>query len=85
MKKKQEIVSLRAKIDKLKEEKKKRIETLNRNIKSTTSASSKENYRKTKIKESDKYDREIENIKRKVDDIKKEIEYCKKMIASLKT
>ena len=53
--KRQDIISLRARIDKLKQDKKKRMDYFTRNIKSTSSVSSKENYRKNKVKESEKY------------------------------
>ncbi|GIZ15081.1 hypothetical protein [Capnocytophaga catalasegens] len=82
--KKQDIIVLRAKIDKLKEDKKKRMDYFARNIKSTTSASSKENYRKNKVKESEKYTRDIDNLKKKIESIKKEIDQYKKLMTNSK-
>lgn len=82
--KKQDIIALRAKIDKLKEDKKKRMDYFARNIKSTTSASSKENYRKNKVKESEKYTRDIDNLKKKIESIKKEIDRYKKSMTNSK-
>ena len=82
--KRQDIISLRARIDKLKQDKKKRMDYFTRNIKSTSSVSSKENYRKNKVKESEKYTRDIDNIKKKIESIKKEIEKYKKIVATSK-
>ncbi|AEK24516.1 hypothetical protein [Capnocytophaga canimorsus] len=82
--KKQDIISLRTRIDKLQEDKKKRMDYFARNIKSTTSASTRENYRKNKVRESEKYTRDIENVKKKIESIKKEIEKYKKMVATSK-
>ena len=82
--KRQDIISLRARIDKLKQDKKKQMDYFTRNIKSTSSASSKENYRKNKVKESEKYTRDIDNIKKKIESIKKEIEKYKKIVATSK-
>lgn len=82
--KRKDIVSLRAKLVKVKEDKKRRMEALSKYIKSSGSASSKEIYRKSKISESAKYDHEIESLKIKIETVKKQIEQTKKSLASLK-
>lgn len=82
--KREEIVSLRAKIVKIKDEKKRRLESLSHSIKVTTSASSKESYRKQKISESEKYAKEEDSVKKKIESIKHEIEGLKKSLANCK-
>jgi len=82
--KRKENVTLRTKIETLKEQKKRKTESLARSIKSTTSASQKEYYRKQKISESARYDREIDSLKRKVEDVKRQIENYKKQLAAAK-
>ncbi|MDO5608246.1 MAG: hypothetical protein Q4G08_11430 [Capnocytophaga sp.] len=78
------MVSLRANVDKLKEEKKKRIEVITRQIKNTTSKNSKETYRKNKISTSAKYDRDIESVKKKIEALKKDIDKIRKLLANVK-
>lgn len=82
--KREEIVSLRAKIAKVKTEKKRRITSLAQSIKNTSAPSSKENYRKQKISESEKFAREEESLKKKIDGVKKEIDSFKRSLASIK-
>ncbi|MDY0904532.1 hypothetical protein [Pedobacter sp. CFBP9032] len=82
--KRKDIVSLRAKLVKIKDDKKRRMEALSKYIKSTSSASSKESYRKLKISGSARYDREIESLKMKVETAKRQIEQTKKTLANLK-
>jgi hypothetical protein len=79
-----DIVSLRAKIVKIKDEKKRRIASLTHSIKNTTSKSSKETYRKQKIAELAKYDKEQESIKKKIEGLKKEIEAFRASLANSK-
>lgn len=78
------IVSLRAKIVKVKGDKKRRMEDLSKKIKISSSPSNKESYRKSKITESARYDREVDSIKKKIEGVKKEIESLKKNLARLK-
>lgn len=82
--KREEIVSLRAKILKIKDEKKRRITYLTQSIKNTSSASSKESYRKQKISESEKFAREVDSLKSKIESVKHEIEGYKSSLASIK-
>jgi len=82
--KRKDIVSLRARILKVKEDKKRRMEYLSKCIKNAGSPSSKESFRKTKISDTLKYDREIESLKNKIEVIKKLLEQTKKSLANLK-
>ena len=82
--KRAKIVSLRADIGKVKEKKKKRMEYLADTIKSSSSASSKENYRKKKVSEGAKFEGELDSLKRKIESIKKEIEILKKLLEKAK-
>jgi len=82
--KREDIVSLRAKIVRVKDDKKRRMESLAKSIKNTTSKSSKESYRKTKISDSAKYVREVDSLKKKIESVKKEIENFKSSLARLK-
>lgn len=79
-----DIVSLRAKIVTVKNEKKKRMEFLSKNIKSTSSPISKESYRKAKISESTRYDSKVDSLKKMIESVKKQMEQTKKSLASLK-
>ena len=82
--KREEIVSLRAKIAKIKTEKKSKLTSLSQSIKNTSSPSSKENYRKQKISESEKFAREEELLKKKIDGAKNEIDSFKRTLANIK-
>lgn len=82
--KRTEIVSLRAKLVKVKGDKKKRMESLSKNIKSAISASSKESYRKSKISESARYDREVDSLKKRIEGVKKLLEQAKVSLARFK-
>lgn len=82
--KREDIFSLRSKILKIKDEKKRRMESLANSIKKTTSKSSKESYRKQKISDSVKYAREIDSVKKKIESCKKEIENYRSYLAKLK-
>lgn len=79
-----DIVSLRAKLVKVKEEKKRRMEALSKFIKNTSSALSKESYRKSKISDAARYDREVDSLKNKIEGVKKQMEQTKKSLANLK-
>lgn len=80
----EDIVGLRAKIVKVKDDKKRRMESLAKSIKNTTSKTSKESYRKQKISDSAKFDREVDSLKKKIDGVKKEVENFKSTLARLK-
>lgn len=82
--KREEVVSLRAKIVKIKVDKKRRITSLTQYIKSTSSISNKERFRKQKISESEKFVREEEYVKKKIEGIKHEIEGFKRSLANIK-
>ena len=82
--KREDIVSLRAKIVRVKDNKKSRMESLAKSIKNTTSKSSKESFRKTKISASAKFVREVDSLKKKIESIKKEIENFESSLARLK-
>ena len=69
---------------KIKAEKKRRITSLTQSIKNTSSASSKETYRKQKISESEKFVREEESVKHKIESVKHEIESLKRSLANSK-
>ena len=81
--KRKEIVGLRADITELKERKKSKMESLARSIKSAT-GSNKEYYRKQKISEGERYNKDIERKKDKIEDVKKQIESHKKQLDRLK-
>lgn len=74
---KKQIIDLRAKIAHEREAKKKDNEGYARNIKNTSSPSSKASYRKAKIDRAASHDRSIESYK-------KQIESCKASIERLK-
>ena len=82
--KRAEIVSLRAKIVKVKSEKKKRMESLAKYIKSAVSPSSKESYRKSKISDSAKFDHEVDSLKNRIEGVKKLLEQAKTSLARLR-
>ena len=78
------IVSLRAQMTRKKEEKSKRMASLASSIKSTSSPSSKENYRKTKLTEAARFEREIDSIKRQIEQEQKYLEIDRKSLAAMK-
>ena len=82
--KRKEIVGLRADIAELKERKKTKMESLARSIKSTSTPSTKENYRKQKISEGERYNKEIERKKDKIEDVMKDIESLRRQLANAK-
>ena len=82
--KRAKIVSLRADIQKTKDEKKSRMDYLSRTIKSSSSQSSKENYRKMKIAEGAKFEGKIDALKNKIETINKEIDSLKKSLDKAK-
>lgn len=71
---KKQMVDLRARLAKEKEDKKRDNERYANSIKNATSASSKASYRKSKIDAAARHDRQIESIKHS-------IEVCKENIA----
>ena len=70
---KKKMVDLRAKLDKEKEAKKRDNEYYAKQIKGTSSASSKASYRKSKIDRAASHDRQIENLKRQIESCKADI------------
>lgn len=80
----EKIIDLRADIEEVKKSKKKRMESLSNNIKTTSSASSKENYRKMKVSEGASFDRKVEALKSKIESVKKEIASLQKSMANAK-
>jgi hypothetical protein len=76
--KRKEMVTLRSKMAKIKGDKSTKMKDLAQHIKSTKIASSKESYRKQKISEALRYDREIASVKQKIEQVKKSIENYKK-------
>jgi hypothetical protein len=82
--KRTKIIALRADIQKVKEKKKNRMDYLSRTIKTSSSASSKENYRKMKVSEGARFEGNINVLKKKIDAIKKEIDILKKSLDKAK-
>ena len=74
---KKKIVELRATLEKEELAKKKDNERYAAMIKSASSPSSKENYRKSKITASASHDRRIESIKRDIERAKESLKRCK--------
>lgn len=79
-----EIVKLRAKMTDVKEQKAKKMKDLAGRIRTTTSKSTKEAYRKQKISEAARYSKEVDSLKNKIEQVKKQIENYRKQLASLK-
>lgn len=79
--KRMQIVSLRASIKRTKENKSARMKDLAARIRNTKIASSKESYRKKKISEAARFDRDVESYKKKIEGVKKEIENYKKRMS----
>jgi hypothetical protein len=79
-----EIVKLRAQLKKKKEEKAKKMKDLAGRIRTTKIASSKETYRKQKISDAARYEREFSSIKKKIESVQKSIESYKKQLANAK-
>lgn len=78
--KRAEIVSLRASIKRIRENKSSRMKDLAAKIRNTKISSSKESYRKQKLKEAARFENDIESYKRKIENVKKQIEtYRKRM------
>lgn len=74
------IITLRTQIQKIKEEKKRRMEALSKAVKIASTPMSKESYRKSKVMEGANYDRRIEAVKRDIESIKSTIERYKKKL-----
>lgn len=74
------IITLRAQIQKIKEEKKRRMETLSKAVKTASTPMSKESYRKLKVMEAANYDKRIEVAKQNIESIKSIIEQYKKKL-----
>lgn len=72
------LIDLRAKLAKEKEAKKKDNERYAAMIKSTSSATSKANYRKSKVNTAASHDRNIESIKREVEHAKEALVRARK-------
>lgn len=72
------LIDLRAKLTKEKEAKKKDNERYAAMIKSTSSATSKANYRKSKVNTAASHDRNIESIKREVEHAKEALARARK-------
>ena len=74
------IITLRTQIQKIKEEKKRRMEALSKAVKTALTPMSKESYRKSKVMEAANYDKRIEAVKRNIESIKSTIEQYKKKL-----
>ena len=74
------IITLRTQIQKIKEEKKRRMEALSKSVKTASTPMSKESYRKSKVMEAANYDKRIEAAKRSIESIKSIIEQYKKKL-----
>ena len=74
---KKQIIDLRADLLKEKEAKKKDNEYYAKLIKSTSLASSKASYRKSKIDKAASHERNIESIKRRIESAKESLKRCK--------
>lgn len=74
------IITLRTQIQKIKEEKKRRMEALSKAVKTASTPMSKESYRKSKVMEAANYDKRIEAVKRNIESIKSTIEQYKKKL-----
>ena len=74
------IITLRTQIQKIKEEKKRRMEALSKAVKIASTPMSKESYRKSKVMEGANYDKRIEAVKRDIESIKSTIERYKKKL-----
>ena len=73
-----QIIDLRARLDKEKEAKKKDNERYANMIKSTSSASSKATYRKSKVDRAASHDRAIESLKRQIENAKANLAKARK-------
>ena len=74
---KKKIIDLRASIAKEKEAKKRDNEYYARQIKNSSSTSSKASYRKSKIDKAAYHDRQIEYYKRQIESAKESLKRCK--------
>lgn len=74
--KRKDVISLRAKIARIKEDKKRKMASLTASIKSASGAF-KESYRRQKVSESTRYDNEVETLKKQIESVKRNIENLK--------
>lgn len=72
------IIDLRAKIAKVKEQKKKDNEYYSKHVKSASTPSLKASYRKKKIDAKERNDRQIESYKKDIERAKENMKRCKK-------
>lgn len=72
------IIDIRAKIAKVKEQKKKDNEYYSKHVKSASTPSLKASYRKKKIDVKERHDRQIESYKKDIERAKENMKRCKK-------
>ena len=82
--KRKDLVSVRTKITKAKEDKKRKMASLAVSLKNTKDASRKESIRKQKVSVVAQCDREVEGFQKKIESLKKDIEKLRASMARAK-